>query len=192
MEREEEILQKLNAVSEKEWKEIIDKLTIFVLFKLKRRTIFGAHSEQNLGVNPIDYYIDESISKLFGLDWKWQFEKYSLLDQLKRIIGSLISTNVERYKTKKFHENPTESNKIPAIIEDNDDEENDIYKRFKEAIEACSQDDEELQLYALALDECDSFDDMVIQIGWDKKKLYALQKKMTRRITKYFETKTLE
>jgi hypothetical protein len=62
------------------------------------------------------------------------------------------------------------------------------YEVFKQALEECSKDDEELQLYVMALDECASFDEMVETTGIEKKKLYVLQKKMTRRVTKYLDT----
>ena len=41
----------------------------------------------------------------------------------------------------------------------------------------------------MALDECNSFDEMVETLGFEKKKLYSLQKKMTRRVLSYLETK---
>lgn len=191
MDKHEEILKRLHAIPEKEWLDIVDKLTKFVYFKLKGKTIFGAHSEKNLGVEPIDYYVDGAISKLFGLEWEWQYEKYSLLEQLKRIVGSMISTNVESFKKKKEKELPTEDEIINVIIEKNNTDnegDNEIYELFKKALEECSKDDEDLQLYAMALDECDSFNEMSKELGWDKKKLYSLQQKLTRRVIKYLET----
>ena len=98
MEKDKKILKRLHAVPDREWLEVIDKLTIFVRFKLKGKTIFGAHSEQYLGVEPVEYYVDEAIAKLFSLEWEWKFEKHSLIEQLKRIVGSMISTNVESFK----------------------------------------------------------------------------------------------
>ena len=189
-ENDKEILKRLHAISDKEWVEVIDKLTTYVHFKLKGKTLFGAHTEQNLGVNPMDYYVDEAIAKLFSLEWKWQFEKYSLIDQLKRIVGSMLSTNIEKYKAKKEHVYPTDDETLNALVEKENIEDNDkTHKLFQEALEVCSKDDEELQLYVFALNECDSFEEMSYSLGWEKKKLYSLQKKMTRRITKYFETK---
>jgi len=191
MDNHKEILKRLHAVPDKEWLDVVDKLTTFVHFKLKGRIIFGAHSEKFLGVEPVEYYVDGAISKLFGLEWEWQYEKYSLLEQLKRIVGSMISTNVESFKKKKEKELPTEDEIINVIIEksnaDNKDDD-DLYELFKKAIEECSKDDEDLQLYAMALDECSSFDEMSDELGWDKKKLYSLQKKLTRRVIKYLET----
>jgi len=169
--------------------DVVDKLTTYVHFKLKGRTLFGAHSEQNLGGNPVDYYIDEAIGKLFSLEWKWQFDKYSLLEQLQRVVGSMISTNVEKFKTKKGNITLMEEDKLISMekpeINDYDVE---YYEVFKKALEECSKDDEDLQLYVMALDECISFDEMVNATGFEKKKLYVLQKKMTRRVTTYLET----
>lgn len=193
MENDKEILERLHSISEKEWRYVIDKLTVFVHFKLKGKTLFGAHSTQYLGIKAIDYYVDEAVAKLFSLEWKWQYEKYTLIDQLKRIIGSMISTNVESFKKRIEKITPTENDVLYILIEKgslNDNDDYDLtYLTFKKALEECSQDDEDLQLYAMALEECNSFDEMSAQLGWDKKKLYSLQQKMTRRIIKNLETK---
>ncbi|MBN2613204.1 MAG: hypothetical protein JXB00_16745 [Bacteroidales bacterium] len=189
MDNDKEILQHLNSITDREWLDVVDKLTTYVHFKLKGRTLFGAHSEQNLGGNPVDYYVDEAIGKLFSLEWKWQFDKYSLLEQLQRVVGSMISTNVEKFKTKKGNITLMEEDKLISMekpeINDYDVE---YYEVFKKALEECSKDDEDLQLYVMALDECISFEEMVTATGFEKKKLYVLQKKMTRRVTTYLET----
>ena len=186
---DKEILKQLNAISDNEWVDVIDKLTTYVHFKLKGRTIFGAHSEQNLGINPVEYYVDDAIGKLFSLEWKWQFEKYSLLEQLQRVVGSMISTNVEKFKAKKESIILMDEEKLVSLEKSEiDGNEVQYYEVFKQALEECSKDDEELQLYVMALDECASFDEMVETTGIEKKKLYVLQKKMTRRVTKYLDT----
>jgi hypothetical protein len=186
---DKEILKQLNAISDNEWLDVIDKLTTYVHFKLKGRTIFGAHSEQNLGINPVEYYVDDAIGKLFSLEWKWQFEKYSLLEQLQRVVGSMISTNVEKFKAKKESIILMDEEKLVSLEKSEiDGNEVQYYEVFKQALEECSKDDEELQLYVMALDECASFDEMVETTGIEKKKLYVLQKKMTRRVTKYLDT----
>jgi dihydroxyacetone kinase-like predicted kinase len=189
MEHDKEILQHLNAISDNDWLDVVDKLTTYVHFKLKGRTLFGAHTEQNLGVNPVDYYVDEAIGKLFSLEWKWQFDKYSLLEQLQRVVGSMISTNVEKFKAKKENITLMEEDKLISMEKyEINDYEDGYYEVFKSALEECSKDDEDLQLYVMALDECVSFDEMVTATGFEKKKLYVLQKKMTRRVTTYLET----
>ena len=115
MDKDKEILEHLNAISDSDWLDVIDKLTTYVHFKLKGRTLFGAHSEQNLGGNPVDYYVDEAIGKLFSLEWKWQYDKYSLLEQLQRVVGSMISTNVEKFKAKKENITLMEEDKLISM-----------------------------------------------------------------------------
>lgn len=189
MEKDKEILEHLDAIPHSEWLDVVDKLTTYVHFKLKGRTLFGAHSEQILGSNPIDYYVDEAIGKLFSLEWKWQFNKYSLVEQLQRIVSSMISTNVEKFKVKKENITLMEEDKLISLVKsDINEEENDYYEVFKLALEECSKDDDDLQLYVMALDECVSFDEIVEATGFEKKRLYVLQKKMTRRVTTYLKT----
>jgi hypothetical protein len=189
MDKNKEILEHLNAISNVEWLDVVDKLTTYVHFKLKGRTLFGAHSEQNLGSNPVDYYVDEAIGKLFSLEWIWQYDKYSLLEQLQRVVGSMLSTNVEKFKAKKENITLMEEQKLISMEKSEiNDKEVEYYEVFKQALEECSKDDDDLQLYVMALDECVSFDEMVKATGFEKKKLYVLQKKMTRRVTTYLET----
>lgn len=189
MDNDKEILQHLNSITDSEWLDVVDKLTTYVHYKLKGRTLFGAHSEQNLGGNAIDYYVNEAIGKLFSLEWKWQFEKYSLLEQLQRVIGSMISSNIEKFKAQKLYITSMEEDKLISLEKSEiNDCELEYYAVFRNALEECSKDDEDLQLYVMALDDCRSFDEMVISTGFEKKKLYVLQKKMTRRVIAYIET----
>jgi hypothetical protein len=191
MGNDNEILEKLYSITEKEWKEVVNALTKWVYFKLKGKTLFGAHSEQNLGISSVDYYVDGAIEKLFSLEWKWKFEEYTIFEQLQRIVGSMMSTNVEKCKTQKEEIIFLENEDLISIIDKNNVEEynDEIYQAFLEALSACTIDDEDLQLYALAISEYNSFDEISRELGWEKSKLYRLQKKLTRRIIKYLETK---
>jgi hypothetical protein len=191
MERKSEIQSRLESTSDKDWLNIVDELTKFVHFKLKGWKIKkGAHSEQNLGIDAINYYVNGAIEKVFSFSWEWKYEKYSLIDQLKVIIGSMMSSNVESYKIKKGYNYPIEDGKINALAEKESEFENDEqYDLFRIALEECSKNDEDLQLYVMALDECNSFDDISKLTGFEKKKLYVLQKKITRRIENYLKTK---
>lgn len=135
MDKDKEILEHLNAISDSDWLDVIDKLTTYVHFKLKGRTLFGAHSEQNLGGNPVDYYVDEAIGKLFSLEWKWQYDKYSLLEQLQRVVGSMISTNVEKFKAKKENITLMEEDKLISMEKyEINDSEDGYYEVFKMGI----------------------------------------------------------
>jgi hypothetical protein len=191
MEIDNEILEKLHSITEKEWREIMDNLTKWVYFKLKGRILFGAHSEQILGIIPSDYYVVGAIEKLFSLEWKWQFEKYTIFEQLQRIVGSMMFENIRKYKTKKEEIILMADEELITIIENNSVEEYDdeTYQSFLDALSECTNDDDDLQLYSLAMLECNSFDEMSNELGWDKPKLYVLQRKLGRRMIKYFENK---
>lgn len=190
MDNDNEILSRLFAIPDKEWVSIVDKLTSYVYFKLKGKTLYGAHTESNLGVEPVSYYVDSAIEKLFSLEWKWKYDKYTIQEQLQVIVGSMLSSNVEKYKANKFELSFHDNDKLAILAEKEDTEEfNADYELFREALTECSKDDDDLQLYVMAFDECNSFDEMAELLEFDKKKLYALQKKLTRRITSYLESK---
>ncbi len=194
MEEKDEILKKLLAIQDNEWQIIIKKLANHVRYRLKGKILFGAHSEQNLYFEPINYYVDGAIEKLFSLDWKWKFDKYTLDEELKRVANSMISESVRKYRVKK------DRNEIPLLIDQQqieascgiEDEEysEEDYSIFREALDKCSEDDEDLQLYVMALSDCKSFDEIENITGFEKKKIYSLQKKLTRRIESYLQKTT--
>ena len=194
MEEKDEILKKLLAIQDNEWQIIIKKLANHVRYRLKGKILFGAHSEQNLYFEPINYYVDGAIEKLFSLDWKWKFDKYTLDEELKRVANSMISESVRKYRVKK------DRNEIPLLIDQQqieascgiEDEEysEEDYSIFREALDKCSEDDEDLQLYVMALSDCKSFDEIENITGFEKKKLNTLQKKLTRRIESYLQKTT--
>lgn len=47
---------KLDAVTEKRWREALDELTAYLRWRLKGRNKRGAHSERELGMPALDYY----------------------------------------------------------------------------------------------------------------------------------------
>lgn len=98
--RKRQIQLELDKISDKEWEEVCTRCKFFLKKKLFNKTSFGAHSEKELGVPAIDYYFEEAVSKIFAFEWEWQFEKYTIVKQIMRIAGSLISKNVDKYRRK--------------------------------------------------------------------------------------------
>ena len=102
MERLSQVLSKLHQITELEWETTAKKCRKHIHLRIKpfqRRK--GAHSERTLGMPVFEYYFGEAVGKLYTGAWDWKFEQYSLLDQLVRIIDSLISHAVEKYNTAK-------------------------------------------------------------------------------------------
>ncbi|MEA4995026.1 MAG: hypothetical protein VB079_00890 [Petrimonas sp.] len=182
-------VDELLNLSQREWRNVVDRLFKYVFFKLKNKTDFGAHTESNLMINPADYYVTNAIEKLITGSWKWK-RAFSIDEQLKRIVNSLISAQVRSYATNQFNESPCSYDANPVIIDtliDNDD--SDLsHKILFAAIEECTKNDKELRTFVSAYDDCSTFDEMQLKLSWPKKKLYALQKKLTRKVTKYLRS----
>jgi hypothetical protein len=184
-------IEKLNSVSEKEWQKVIIELVKWVKIKLLYKTIYGAHSDYSLGCDPVKYYVYGAIDKLYDGTWEWKFEKYSLLDQLKAIAGSMMSENVRKTKSKKVTLVSTEMEELVKFSDQNSWEEETNEKEmeneqlFYEALEACSKGDEDLTLYVYALQICRSNDEICKELQWDKHKMYTVHRKLFRRMTNY-------
>lgn len=88
---------RLDAVTEKEWREALDELTAYLTWRLRGKTLKGAHSERVLGMPAFDYYQEEAVVKLIEGAWKWQ-ERFTLGQQLVQIATNLITKQVEKYQ----------------------------------------------------------------------------------------------
>ena len=189
---QEEITQLLQ-LSEEKWKEIIEKLIKHVCKRTRNKTDQGAHSERNLTACAVDYYVSEAIEKLFFGELTWN-RNLSLYEKLERTINSLITSKVKNYSEKKEKDKTiTYCNfdflSRKDLIEEEVDQRYEIYMQVREQ---CIRDNKELQIYVDALDQCRSFDEISTLLGWTKQKLYTLQKKLVRRITKYLESNSIE
>ena len=89
--------ERLEAVSDKQWREALDELTAYLRWRLKGRTQRGAHSERELGMPALDYYQEEAVVKLIEGDWKWQ-DRFTLGKQLERIAADLITKQVQKWE----------------------------------------------------------------------------------------------
>jgi DNA-directed RNA polymerase specialized sigma24 family protein len=96
--KEMEISKRLRAISMAEWESVIKKCYGHMRLKLINKTLTGAHCEQRLGMVATDFYVGSAYKALFEGSWQWQFEKYDLPTQMIRIINSLISNEVRKYK----------------------------------------------------------------------------------------------
>ena len=78
--------ERLETVSDKQWREALDELTAYLRWPLKGRTQRGAHSERELGMPALDYYQEEAVVKLIEGDWKWQ-DRFTLGKQSTTFSG---------------------------------------------------------------------------------------------------------
>ena len=191
--------ERLETVSDKQWRDALDELTAYLRWRLKGRTQRGAHSERELGMPALDYYQEEAVVKLIEGDWKWQ-DRFTLGKQLERIAADLITKQVQKWErehpwltedgTPKNQESVPE--RKPELIEFTDDIDqysdildDDGQEELDETynvVYALVEDDEELTIFVSAIEHCGNFKDLPEHTGWEIKKVYRLMEKLMRRI----------
>ena len=191
--------ERLETVSDKQWRDALDELTAYLRWRLKGRTQRGAHSERELGMPALDYYQEEAVVKLIEGDWKWQ-DRFTLGKQLERIAADLITKQVQKWErehpwltedgTPKNQESVPE--RKPELIEftDDIDQYSDILDddgqeemdETYDVVYGLVEDDEELTVFVSAIEHCGNFKDLPEHTGWEIKKVYRLMEKLMRRI----------
>ena len=141
-------------VTEVVWKAALAKCKEHILWKLKQKTLFGAHTGANLGTDPVDYYLELAYSKLVEGEWEWKNE-YNLDEQMIRIVNSYTNKEVERTKTKK-------AGLFKIIYKD-------IESEFYEIEESEAADIEAMKLYEKNVQVINEAvkDDINLELLWD-------------------------
>lgn len=88
------------ANPELEWAIALEKCREHIKIRLKRRTVFGAHTEERLGEDPYSYYIAYAYDAILSGRWEWK-TSYTLSEQMILIADSTISTEVEKVENEK-------------------------------------------------------------------------------------------
>lgn len=86
---------RINQLSDDDWRVALTKCKEHIRWKLKQKTLSGVHAAANLGADPIDHYLGVAYEKIISGEWEWK-EKYTLEDQMIRIVNSYISKAVEK------------------------------------------------------------------------------------------------
>ena len=90
----------VSKLSDSDWEVALAKCKTHIKWKLKQKTLTGAHSASNLGGDPYHHYLNLAYDKLLTGEWEWQ-EGFSLSEQLIRIADSCISKTIEKAGTEK-------------------------------------------------------------------------------------------
>lgn len=202
MTRRETVLTKLETLSNGEVADALMQLTHHVQARLRfgsrlDRTKTGAHGEKNLGMNAIDFYVGESVKRLYDPNgWDWKFEKFTLAEQLMRIANKLISDKVADYKAKKdglpvFDDKDAgDIYDLKEIASANIKGNEEVYAKLIQLANDVSQDDDDLQYFVIRYFEDASYETIAKEMNADLKKIYALRKKLVRRLMDYKEELT--
>lgn len=202
--------ERLEGVSDKEWREALDQVTAYLRWRLAGKTQRGAHSERELGMPALDYYQEEAVVKLIEGDWLWQ-ERFTLGKQLEKIAADLVTKQTQKWL--RAHPLLTEDGKLKndeetvaqrkqelidltddmeqfaGILDDDGQEELDeTYNMVYGLVE----DDEELTLFVSAIEHCGNFKDLPEHTGWEIKHVYRLMEKLMRRISSWRKAQNIE
>jgi len=199
MTRRETVLTKLNSLSDDEVAEALRQLTHHVGARLRikskmDRTKSGAHSQKNLGMNGVDFYVGESVRRLYDPNgWDWKFEKLTLAEQLIRIANKLISDKVAAYEEKRdglpiFDKRDAgDIYELNEIANENITGNEEVYAKLITLAHEVSKDADDLQFFVIRYFEGASYETIAVEMNVDVTKVYALRKKLVRRLENYKE-----
>ncbi len=188
---DDQILAELDKISHETWRKAVQKCHAHIGLKLYNKTNSGAHCEQRLGVSAVDFYVEFAYRQLFTLVWKWQFEKYSIEEQMIRVIDSKISEEVRKYRVEVSRNKKTilvENEQLSMVFEDipddSDEADSNTEKEMMEALEKACENNEIFKEFISLKKQGLSYDDIGAKMNRAKEDLYQMQETISRRAKK--------
>lgn len=178
--------QKLLDLPDEVWKPAIKKCHEHAQLKLRGKINAGAHSSQRLGMEAIDFYTGEAIKKLYDGTWEWKHETYTLDEQLIRIMDSMISEQVRKYKSEINKNKKTilvEQHQLAlALTEEADEEYDEAYlNRYKAALATACEGNEKYQKLVCLYKKGLGYDEIANGLGCTKPEVYRLMENLGKR-----------
>ena len=185
---EVEISKRLRAISSEEWASIIKKCYSHIELTLGNKTKYGAHCEQRLGIPVHDFYVGNAIKALYEHSWKWQYEKYDICEQLIRVINSMISNEVRKYKSEKQR-----NKQLPLLVEtinfdrlentevDDPPSDDEHYEKCTKALISACEGNEVYLLFVRLKKDGKSYDEICQEMSITKSEAYRLQENIAKK-----------
>lgn len=186
--------QKVKLLKEVDWNVALAKCKKHIKYRLKQRTLSGAHSASNLGADPVDHYIGIAYEKILTGEWEWKDQR-TLAQQMIRIADSYISKEVEKaesakgkaFKVEYIDDEEEFYNTLPQPTEEKEQREMD--QRLKD-IETAIAGDEELGFMIEALKEGKKRSEIADLLGVGVRQFDKLKEKLMRRVQKQKQSST--
>lgn len=184
---------RIASLSEADWKVALKKCKDHVKWKLRQKTLSGAHSASRLGTEPVDHYLGISYEKILAGEWEWK-DEYSLTEQMIRIVDSYINTEVEKKKTQKENSFKTVYKDTEfefydlADPPDSTDEEAIFTERLKQIEEAICGD-LQLELFMEAVKEGMKRSDIAGMLDLHPRQLDKVKERLMRKVRGYQSSK---
>lgn len=195
MTRRELVLKKLHELPMEEVTEAIQQVTMHVRARMRLeskldRTKKGAHSVDFLGMPAVDFYVGESIKRLYDPEgWDWKFEERSLSEQLIRIANKLISDKPKQYLNNQA-KTPVFDNRdigdiydVEAVSDDNIEGKEEEYSRLIDTAFEVANGDDDLEYFLIRYLEGAEYITIAQEMGIELEKVHVLRKKIVRRLS---------
>ncbi len=180
---------RIAKVKEREWKVALKKCKEHLKWKLKQKTLSGAHSASRLGSDPVDHYLGLAYEKIISGEWEWK-ESYSLVEQMIRIVNSYLDTEVEKSKTKKEKSTKIIYKDIENDFYDLTDppdslKEEAIFAGKLEIINHAINGDSQLELFMESVREGLKRSDVAEMLDLTPRQLDKVRERLIRKVQKY-------
>ena len=196
MNKGERTKKKLIKLKDDDWLIAMKKCDALIKHRVGRRTKTGCHSEEYLGEPAFDYYFNQAIDKLYSGTWEWK-DEYSFSEQICRIVGSIISENVRKYKMKP-EKKEVLFNDIAYYfgVDFNEDakveEREEIYEIQLNTIAQAIDGNSDMETLLIHIMDKKTNDEICEVTNWKKEKLYKLTNKMKNKTKKYIAKQSKE
>lgn len=180
---------KISSLTEANWKVALKKCKEHIQWKLKQKTLSGAHSASRLGADPVDHYLGVSYEKILLGEWEWK-DDYSLAEQMIRIVDSHINTEVEKSKTQKEKSFETlfmnvEKEFYKLTDPPDSKEEEAIFAERVQLIENAIKGDSQLELFMEAVRERMKRSEVAAILDVEPRQLDKVKERLMRRVRNY-------
>lgn len=180
---------RIARLSEADWKVALKKCKDHIRWKLKQKTLYGAHSASRLGSDSVDHYLGVSYEKILLGEWEWK-EEFTLTEQMIRIADSYISTEVEKQRSKKEKSLKINYQDIKEEFYDlsvppDISSEEDIFAERLQQIEDAVRGDSQLELFMDAVKEGMTRSEVAAILDLQPRQLDKVREKLMRRVRNY-------
>jgi hypothetical protein len=174
------------TLTDDDWRVALKKCKEHIKWRLKQKTLSGAHSSSNLGSDPIEHYLGLSYEKILLGEWEWK-QEFSISEQMIRIVDSCVSKEIEKTTTNK-------SDLFKLIYIDIEQEfydltdppettlEKNVNEAILQSIETAVSGDEQLEFIVEALKEGKKRTEIADLLDIKPRQFDKLREKLIRRI----------
>lgn len=180
------------SLTDDDWRVALDKCKQSIKWRLKQRTLHGAHSPGNLGADPVDHYLGIAYEKILNGDWEWKTE-HSLSEQMIIIANKYIGLEVDKMSTDKklalqiVYKNLEEefyfSGSDPPGVDEAE------YEQKLKIIEAAVAEDAQLIFMLECLKEGKKRNEIATLMDLHPRQFDKLKEKLERKVKKYNQQK---